>query len=455
MRRLLRNLTKFASRFRVTLTLLGVICATFGVQLMLGARDPAMGARMGSLMANRVSEHGEVFRLVTYMFLHVNIVHLLFNMVALVQLGALVEALYGGRRMFLFFVLSGIFGGATSALFEGPTSLQMMGASGSIMGLAGIIMGLCIYGAEPYRSRLASSLGRSLIFGISLTFSAGIFLSVYVGPLVGNWAHLGGMMLGMAIAGVYNRPSPVPTSSDVAMSYGSFGVVLGAVCLTLAVGQRGAEDLDIRAVEVVETRLSLYSDGLPRALALSALMDTYEQAGVEDGDERFRKAAYRSGPQALSIAIGMAYAEEGREMELATLSRAWIHQDPTNAEARNSAAWMLVTGEDPAQRDPFEAMELVNAALSMLDADPDAALGIPPAFDPLYSLSRLLSGGPPSPEARKAGYLDTRAEALRQLGFLDLALEDQRQAVQIGEEVDSDQLDEMKARLDVLEEVAG
>ena len=73
---------------------------------------------------------------VTYMFLHVNMPHLVFNMLALFMFGPSVEDKMGGRMFLLFYLLCGLGGAALSFLLMQwvPVGL-ILGASGAILGV--------------------------------------------------------------------------------------------------------------------------------------------------------------------------------------------------------------------------------------------------------------------------------------------------------------------------------
>jgi len=75
--------------------------------------------------------------LVTYMFLHAGIPHILFNMLVLFIFGSSVEERMGGRAFFLFYILCGI-GGAMASfpLTQAVVVTQIIGASGAVLGVA-------------------------------------------------------------------------------------------------------------------------------------------------------------------------------------------------------------------------------------------------------------------------------------------------------------------------------
>lgn len=74
---------------------------------------------------------------VTYMFLHAGILHLAFNMLVLFVFGSTVEERMGGRMFFLFYILCGIGGAASSfLLMQAVRVTQILGASGAVFGVA-------------------------------------------------------------------------------------------------------------------------------------------------------------------------------------------------------------------------------------------------------------------------------------------------------------------------------
>lgn len=82
---------------------------------------------------------GEWWRLFSPMWLHGGVIHLLMNMVVLYRLGFGFEELYGGLRIGPIYVISGILGNVTSAVFL-PTLLSV-GASSALYGLFGALFG--------------------------------------------------------------------------------------------------------------------------------------------------------------------------------------------------------------------------------------------------------------------------------------------------------------------------
>jgi membrane associated rhomboid family serine protease len=125
---------------------------------------------------------GDWWRLITSTFLHVGLWHIVFNMWALLWLGAAVEGAIGRWRFLLLYLASGLAGSA-GALVWSPHS-PTVGASGAIFGMLGA--GLIL----EYRAtgQLAGSFMTMLVINLIFTFGFSSFISVggHVGGLIGG-----------------------------------------------------------------------------------------------------------------------------------------------------------------------------------------------------------------------------------------------------------------------------
>lgn len=82
--------------------------------------------------------HGYIWQFVTYMFVHVDPMHIIFNMYALLVFGSNLERVIGSREFLCYYFVCGILGGVISYLINMFTGLQMvaiLGASGAIYAL--------------------------------------------------------------------------------------------------------------------------------------------------------------------------------------------------------------------------------------------------------------------------------------------------------------------------------
>lgn len=150
------------------------------------------GAKYGPLIWE-----GEYWRLAAAMFLHGGILHLAFNMYALLALGPPVEQLYGKARFLLIYLVAGIAGDAASLAFNQGLSI---GASGAIFGLFGALL----YVARRVGGQAGRQLWGQLLPPLIINLAYGLF-----NPVIDMYAHLGGLVGGAAMAYVASPPAVV------------------------------------------------------------------------------------------------------------------------------------------------------------------------------------------------------------------------------------------------------
>ncbi len=133
-------------------------------------------------------QNGEIYRLITSMFLHANILHLLFNMYALYMLGPQIEKLYGKFKYLLIYLGSGLFGSLFSVITNNSFGI---GASGAIFGLFGAL----IYFGLKYRATLDGFIRSGIIPVLIINLIIGL---VY--QSIDLSAHIGGLLGGMLLS---------------------------------------------------------------------------------------------------------------------------------------------------------------------------------------------------------------------------------------------------------------
>lgn len=133
-----------------------------------------------------LTKSGEYYRLLSSMFIHIGLLHLLFNMYALYIIGPQVESFYGKFKYFLIYILSGVSGSILSITFSSNT--VSAGASGAIFGL----MGALLYFGFFYRNYLGSVIKSQIIPIIILNLVIG-----FSTPGIDNAAHIGGLIGGI------------------------------------------------------------------------------------------------------------------------------------------------------------------------------------------------------------------------------------------------------------------
>jgi rhomboid protease GluP len=132
---------------------------------------------------------GQWWRLFTCTFLHIGILHLLFNMYALLNIGILLEPLLGRVRFLVAYILTGITASMASLWWHDVT--LSAGASGAIFGMYGLFLAMLTtnYIEKTARKELLSSIGLFVGYNLLFGLSQGI----------DNAAHIGGLLSGLAI----------------------------------------------------------------------------------------------------------------------------------------------------------------------------------------------------------------------------------------------------------------
>ena len=138
-------------------------------------------------------QNGEFYRLLTCMFVHADIMHILFNMIALYSIGPVVERYYGKSKFLLIYLVSGLLGSIFSGVFMTADSISI-GASGAIFGLLGSICYFTYYYRATLQGILRGSIMPVIIINLVIGFiSSSIDLSAHIGGLIG------GILISMAI----------------------------------------------------------------------------------------------------------------------------------------------------------------------------------------------------------------------------------------------------------------
>ena len=142
---------------------------------------------------------GQPWRLVTNVFVHFGVVHLLANMVALLSSGAVVERLFGPLAFAALYLAAGITGSLASTAIH-PLVVSA-GASGAIFGVYGALGALVLLQRGTIPSVVLSKLGG--VAGSFIVYNI-VFGAAHAG--IDNIAHLGGLVGGAAAGALLLRP---------------------------------------------------------------------------------------------------------------------------------------------------------------------------------------------------------------------------------------------------------
>jgi rhomboid protease GluP len=188
------RLVTLTPRIVVTPALIAANVIVFGLMVARGVSplSPTTDALL-SWGANfgRLSAGGQWWRLVTAMFLHVGVIHLLMNMWVLWDGGRLVERMLGPVAFAAAYVLAGLAGSCASALWS--PDRPSAGASGAIFGIFGLLGAFLVRQRRAMPPGALSTLARSSLFFVGYNVLYGL-----TKPNIDMAAHLGGLAGGFA-----------------------------------------------------------------------------------------------------------------------------------------------------------------------------------------------------------------------------------------------------------------
>ena len=163
---------------------------------------------------------GEWYRLITSGFLHINVIHIAFNMLALYQLGMLLEPAFGRLRLGVVYVTCLLTGSMVVTLVS-PDRLTI-GASGAVFGLMGFaFMAMRARGIDPF----STGLGGTIVINLIITFTLSSYISV--GGHGGGLA--GGFLCGWIMTSFgprYLRDDRMTTAVVAAVGAAAFAIAL-------------------------------------------------------------------------------------------------------------------------------------------------------------------------------------------------------------------------------------
>ena len=185
-----------------------------GLSILWGMSGEAL-YRFG---ANLPFDNGWVWwRSVTAMFLHGGLIHIGFNIMVLMDIGPVVEEVYGSARFLFLYLATGVGGFLLSAW---RTESLAIGASTALMGLIGIMIAITTKRGGSSMKALQSR----LISWVVSTFVIGFAV-----PGIDNWGHLGGLATGFALGKIFADREPV-NSTERKQAY-ALGWLAGIVII--------------------------------------------------------------------------------------------------------------------------------------------------------------------------------------------------------------------------------
>ncbi|SDN38992.1 rhomboid protease GluP [Psychrobacillus sp. OK028] len=189
------NFKQYIKLYPIVSTLLAVNIAIHLLTLV-----PIVGTQLFNFGVhfNLLISEGEYWRLVTPIFLHASLAHLLFNMFSLYIFGPELEQLAGKARFLTIYILAGIVGNVATYLMH-DWNYRSVGASGAIYGIFGAFAAL-VYYTRKFMPQLKQIIIPIIVIGVIMTF---------LQPQINVTAHIAGLVTGFVLGMVYFHPKRI------------------------------------------------------------------------------------------------------------------------------------------------------------------------------------------------------------------------------------------------------
>jgi membrane associated rhomboid family serine protease/Flp pilus assembly protein TadD len=382
---------------------------------------------------------GDWWRLLTYMFLHAGVMHIVFNMWCLWDLGALCESLYGRWTFAAIYLITGIAAGLASVAWN-PGVLSV-GASGAIFGLAGALFASFYLGEFSIPKSALQCTFRSLAFFIGFNVLFGIGYNVFLGQNFGgidNAAHVGGLVSGLVLGALIARIAPQHDAPLRRLS------VVGVVALAVLAGGLGVRHWRsgpmrlARAFEALGenrtdsvARLKLIVQQEPNSAPMHAMLGQayFERQQFAEAETEFKRALELQPKNASArFDLGITYLNEKRPEDAKAVFTEMLSQATNTGEAHYGLGLAAVDqGKYDAAITEFKAAEADGGDVSGLYFDMGKAYaGLKQYDDAIASYLKDKEKSGDYPELENA-----LADAYQAKGMMQQAQEARSKAAQL------------------------
>ena len=209
----------------VTLLLIAINVAVYAVETFSSGLHFDISSRvlvdMGAMYPPLIQSAGDLYRFITPMFLHLDLMHLAFNMVALYSVGALLEQVLGKANFIALYFIGGITGNVVSYLagiyLEGGMAISA-GASTSVFGLfvATALLGVLHREGRTFFAEYSKGMWGVIAANVAYSFLVpGISISGHLGGALGG-------AIAMFMLPEYGLKVPNPVRVVVAIAWVAF-----------------------------------------------------------------------------------------------------------------------------------------------------------------------------------------------------------------------------------------
>lgn len=307
---------------KVTHLIIALNVLVFVAMLRLGGPKELMGFSDHTLLVaganyGPLAREGQVFRLLTSVFIHMNVLHIAMNMGSIQFAGAKLEPHYGRLRFAALYLGTGVFGAVVSAVWYTvmKTDAISAGASGAAMGLNGaaIILGHYATGpdARAFRNSMVMWAGSTLLFGVAIHAD--------------NAAHLGGLVAGLAVGWVWKKHQPRAKQDEMGLE---------TLILLALVG--GSFAMAIRARDTAQTEGEI----------VNASIDVARSGDLDGAIVGYQRALKMSPNDSIALYdLGLAYRMKREHEKAIKALQASIAVKPTKKNLSALADELIAIGD--------------------------------------------------------------------------------------------------------------
>ncbi|MFZ4405404.1 MAG: rhomboid family intramembrane serine protease [Pseudobdellovibrionaceae bacterium] len=228
--------------------------------------------RIGGSLRINVVDQGQYWRLLSSVFTHINLDHLLANALGLFIVGVRVEEKMGSLNTILMFCISGLIG-AVYSIFYIPMGTVSAGASGGVFGLYGVFF--CLL---PYWRSL--NISKYSIF-LSLVFICKSFVTAQAADGIDHYAHAGGFLAGLIVGSIAFYLLEKNKTEMSILTVSIFVVVLFVSKVFLPLSSAFKNDALIERSTRLYTIISNYEDFLNQKALQNDLHSSIKEKEIE------------------------------------------------------------------------------------------------------------------------------------------------------------------------------
>ena len=258
-----------------TYIFLGVNIGIFLLMSLAGGTTNETTLMAFGVKSNAEIDEGEVWRVVTPIFIHIGLLHLFFNSYALWMVGPQVEKLYGSARFVLLYLLTGV-AGVLGSYFYHPQAISA-GASGAIFGLFGVLLAFGI----RYRHSIPPSFKKAVGAGVLPVIAINLVIGFTI-PGIDNSAHISGLVAGAALATVIPFQRPGAGTHPFFRNAQMVSLAVVVVCFYQVAANYDGPRLSVRNLPRSFTQITGTSSGIQNFIdAVNTAQKTFESSARE------------------------------------------------------------------------------------------------------------------------------------------------------------------------------